>query len=91
MRKFLLPILLFASLLGGCATQPPLTPTPALVAVPAPAPAPDVPAKPHLAVQDLPADATADAVVSAYASSLKACVTYSKQLLTILDGYGTGD
>jgi hypothetical protein len=89
MRNILLSLLL-TSIAAGCAMQPALTRREVDIAVPVPTPTPLIPERPHLAISDLADNAPADAVIGAYASSLRACVTYSAQLNTILDSYGSG-
>lgn len=71
--------------LSACATTP--APLVQAVAVPTECPAPVLPAKPRLPVQDLTAGASADAVIRAYAESLRLCAAYSRALEITLSGY----
>jgi hypothetical protein len=77
------PLTLLAALLAGCAS----TSTPVEhvdVPMPIACTAPELPEKPRLALEDLPETATDAETIAAYASSLRACGTYSKKLEILL-------
>lgn len=69
-------------LVAGCAQAP----TAPVVQVPVPVSCPTItkPDRPHLPTEDLTAGSAPDVVAKAYASSLAACVGYSKALEELL-------
>ena len=69
-----------ALVLAGCAT------TGAQQILPVAPTAVEIPAKPRLAIEDLPADAGMSAIAKAYAASLEACIGYSQALRALVPG-----
>jgi type IV pilus biogenesis protein CpaD/CtpE len=79
-----LTALIALALLAGCASTPRETVRRVPVPVAVPCPTPAAPPRPHLALADLPADATAADIARATAASLESLAGYAAALETLI-------